>query len=674
MRRALFVLLILLSLFIGLTWGQKSKTPPQLQNPEEASFSINVAEYKSKVARMDAKLIGLRNQFMLNLESRGFLAARKRYTEAIEFYYHGGDYLGAAERLLGLIEEPDVRKLEDFPAVRFYLADSLFKIGAHNLASKYLDEILLNEVDPFWAQAMVERFQVASALGEVDRMRGLYTAYLSKFPTDQDGSAIDYYMGKANYLSGDRAGAARCFEHISDKQGYAAMARYFLGVMATEEGRYAEAISRFNQSVEATKSTDSVNRKDVYDLANMAIARLYYEQDQYSNALEHYFLIPGESPLYPRVLYEVLWIYYTRNGMITGELRQLELSYQQLAWQLESSVADLDAPGLESVRQSLAPTIEEATKVQSDIEKLIVELHSGMNKLREEGVSAQDNLVKLAPDSPYVPQATLLSTRVLSQLGDYDRAESQFGKIEDDYSKLKRNLEVALTSGTQIPSQFNTWLKYEDDMQGFQDVKKSAGEIQPLFDDTKKIESEIQAEISTFAYETSPIMGDAMKRSSAIRQQLEVLTEEGAALAVEIENFSRSSDYKRLKNSIVDDRESVDRLKQELIDLDSQIQQKAQEEQQNLAKILADVSSPLADLSTQFAMVSTEIEQKYAEAQRAKLQSYVSILEKVAFEAALGQIDVTWQRAQAVNQEIQRIMRAQEEEIRKYQLSLKGEQ
>lgn len=674
MRRALFIFFFLLFLVVGLAWCQKSKAPEQAQNSEEATFSIKVAEYKSKVARMDTKLIGLRNQFLLNLAARTYLAARKRYLEAMEYSYRAGDYLGAAERLLGLVEQPDIRRLEDFPSVRFYLADSLFRISAYNLASKYLDEIIWEEADPFWQQALVERFFIASARNEFDKMRALYATYLQKFPSGQDGSAIDYLMGKAYYLNGQRSDATRCFERIPDTQGYAATAKYFLGVMAAEEGKFNEATSYFKQSVEATKHAESVNRKDVYDLANMAIARISYEQERYLGALEYYFNVPADSPNYTRVLYEVSWVYYTRNGTLIEELRQIELSYQQLAWQLESLSADLETPALESLRENVKPTVEEATKMQADIEKLIGELHGSLSMLKQEGTNAHDNLVKMAPDSPYVLRTALLSSRILSQLGDYDKAEAQFERIEDDYSNLKRSLEVALTSGTQLPQQFSSWLKYESGLSEFQEMRRLKDEIQSLVDDTNKIEAEVNAEISTFSYEASPILEDAMKRSNEIRRQLAALSEEGSVLYAELGGLSGSSDYKRLKNSITEDRESVSRLQSELSDLEVQIKDKLEQEKWDLSKLFADVSSPLSVLNSELAMVSVELERAYAEAEREKLQSYVSLLENVVFEAALGQIDVTWQRAQAVNLEIQRILRAQEEEIRKYLLSAKGEQ
>lgn len=674
MRRALFILFFSFFFVAGLAWCKEPKTSEQPQSSEEAAFSIKVAEYKSKVAKMEGKLIALKNQFLLNLAARTYLAARKRYLEAMEFSYQAGDYLGAAERLLGLVEQPDIRNLEDFPSVRFYLADSLFKINAYTLASKYLDEIILNDADPFWQQALVERFFIASARNEFDRMRALYATYLQKFPMGQDGSAIDYLMGKAYYLNGQRSDAIRCFERISDAQSYAAMARYFLGVMATEEGRFNEAISYFKQAIEATKRAESINRKEIYDLANMAIARISYEQDQYSKALEYYFNVPADSPNYTRVLYEVSWVYYARNGTLMEELRQIELAYQQLAWQLDSLSSDLEAPGLESLQESVKPIIEEATKMQTDIEKLIVELHGRLSALKQEGTSAHDNLLKIAPDSPYVAKTALLSARIMSQLGDFDKAEAQFEIIEDDYSKLKRSLEAALTSGTQIPPQFNSWLKYESELLEIQEVKKLRDEIQSLIDDTNKIEAEVNAEIAAFSYESSPILEDATRRVNIIKRQLAALSEEGAALYAELDKFSNSSDYKRLKTSITDDREIISKLQSEIDDLEIQIQNKLKEEKQNISKLFADISSPLSALNSELAMVSSELEHAYAEAEREKLQSYVSFLENVVFEAALGQIDVTWQRAQSVNLEIQRILRTQEEEIRRYLLSTKGEQ
>jgi len=665
MRRVLVAAIVLLTVSLCSVWAQDTG---------ESDFAIRVAAYKSEVARTETKLIGLRNQFLVSLEARSYLAARKRYTEAIEYYYLAGDYEGAAERLLSLIEEPDVRKLEDYPAARFYLADSLYRIGAYNLAAKYLDQIIDDYVDPFWARAIIQRAHTASLKGEFDRLSELYTLYLQRFPADQDGSMIDYLMGKAYYSDGMRVDAQRAFERIPLDKSHAAMAQYFLGVMAVEEGRLDDAVAYFERAVEATKHANSANRREIYDLANMAAARVCYEQDRYSDALDHYFAVPGDSLRYPRVLYEVQWVYLTRNGVLLEELRQLELGYQQLAWQLESTVAGIKEAGLESFGDSVVPLVEEATKVQGDIEGLFDDLHGSLDRLKEEATSASDNMAKLAPDSPYLPEAVLMASRALSQLGDFDRAEKQFAKVEMDYSQLKRNLEVALTSGTQPPEPIPAWLRNDEELSEFKSLSKQAGELQALFDDTAKMEAEIQAEISTFSAETSPILEDAAERSAELKQQLAELAREGDSLLAELAKYSNVSDYNRWRTSIRSDRESAVRLGGELEQLTRQIEGKVRDEQRKLANLFAELSSPLVDLKSEFAMVSSEIDRSYAEANMLKMQSYVVDLENVVFEAALGQIDVTWQRAQAVSQDIRRILRAQDEEIRKYQLSVRGEE
>ncbi len=644
------------------------------QDAGRSDFAIRVAAYKSEVARTETKLIGLRNQFLVGLEARSYLAARKRYTEAMEYFYLAGDYLGAAERLLSLIEDPDVRKLEDYPAARFYLADSLYRIGIYNLAARYLDQIIGEYSDPFWDKAMITRAHIASLKGEFQKLQELYTLYLQRFPADKDGSMIDYLMGKAYYENGMRSEAQRAFERIPLDRSHAAMAQYFLGVMATEEGRLDDAVSHFKRAIEATRHANSANRKEIYELANMAAARIYYEQDRYSAALDHYYAVPGDSPRYLRVLYEVQWVYLTRNGVLLEELRQLELSYQQLAWQLESTVASLDAPGLESFRESVKPLVEEATQVQSDIDRLLKELHDSLDRLKEEATSAYDNMVKLAPYSPYVPEAALLASRALSQLGDFDGAERRFAKAEADYSQLKSGLEAAITSGTQPPEIVSKWLELDEDMAEFRSLKEVAAEVQRLFDDTAKIEADIQAEIAAFSPETSPLLEDAARRSSELEQQLKKLERDGDALLAELARYADAPDYKRWLASIRADRESVLHLERELEQLNRQIEEKVRAEQQRLAGMFAELSSPLTELKGEFAAVSSEIERSYESARLAKLQSYVADLEKVVFEAELGQIDVTWQRAQSVSQDIQRILRAQDEEIRKYQLSVKGEQ
>ena len=74
----------------------------------------------------------------------------------------------------------------------------------------------------------------------------------------------------------------------------------------------------------STKHPKSANDRRVIELSQIALGRLYYQQDQFTQSITSYLLIDRKSDLFSEALYEVGWV-YVKNKQFDKALRALEL-------------------------------------------------------------------------------------------------------------------------------------------------------------------------------------------------------------------------------------------------------------------------------------------------------------------------------------------------------------
>jgi tetratricopeptide (TPR) repeat protein len=87
-------------------------------------------------------------------------------------------------------------------------------------------------------------------------------------------------------------------------------------------GRYAAAIELFRQVTQL--APDSPEHRRVIDLAWLAIGRLFYEADQFVQAVQSYNHVDRSSPEFGTMLYELAWV-YVRLGDVDRAQRALEV-------------------------------------------------------------------------------------------------------------------------------------------------------------------------------------------------------------------------------------------------------------------------------------------------------------------------------------------------------------
>jgi tetratricopeptide (TPR) repeat protein len=166
-------------------------------------------------------------------------------------------------------------------------------------------------------------------------------AKINQMPATSVEGELNYARAKGLFARKDYAGAKSAAGSVTAQSDHYHQARYLLGVIAMKEAaqpadkekrsgivtgaartRFAAAIEAFRQVT--TLPADTTERRKVVDLAWLAIGRLFYETDQWQQAVEAYNHIDRTSTEFATMLYELAWV-YVRVGDADRALRSLEV-------------------------------------------------------------------------------------------------------------------------------------------------------------------------------------------------------------------------------------------------------------------------------------------------------------------------------------------------------------
>jgi tetratricopeptide (TPR) repeat protein len=217
-----------------------------------------------------------------------------------ETYYATRDYLAARRDFRALVERGSE------PRFQTYLGKALARL---------VDVALRLDDPPQSLEPLIEKF--------------------NQVPANQVDAALFYARGKAEYRLESWNDATSAFSQVPVGTALVHQARYFQGLIAMRLARASGSTGPGNKGVnykaaiEAFRAVtdlapDSPEHRHVIDLAWMAVARLFYETEQYTQASEAYAKVGRDSPEFDTMLYELAWV-HVRLGDVDRAERALEV-------------------------------------------------------------------------------------------------------------------------------------------------------------------------------------------------------------------------------------------------------------------------------------------------------------------------------------------------------------
>ncbi len=190
---------------------------------------------------------------------------------------------------------------------------------------------------PYLTRAIARLVDVSLRLNDLQGLDEVF-ARLNQVPPGMVDAGLQYAKGKAYYFKKDYATAQQALSAVPSNTPYAHQARYFEGLVAMRQAaqaapavgangkttptNYKNAIDVFRKVTDL--APDSDDHKQVIDLSWMAIGRLFYEMEQYTQAADAYQKVARDSREFDTMLYELAWV-YVRLGDAQRAERALEV-------------------------------------------------------------------------------------------------------------------------------------------------------------------------------------------------------------------------------------------------------------------------------------------------------------------------------------------------------------
>ncbi len=253
-----------------------------------------------------------------------------------ELLYRTNDYSRAIVVLSEILEEyPDTASYPD----ALWLRGETYYASHDYLAARRDYRALVDRgneprFQAYLGKALARLVDVVLRVNDPPESLAIVFQKLNQVPPAQVDAGLQYAKGKAYFHESAWNDATAAFGQVANGTPYTHQARYFAGLVALKAARpapgaktastpnYKAAIEAFRVATELPP--DTPEHQHVIDLAWMAIARLFYETEQYQQAASAYAKVDRASPEFDTMLYELAWV-YVRLGDVQRADRALDL-------------------------------------------------------------------------------------------------------------------------------------------------------------------------------------------------------------------------------------------------------------------------------------------------------------------------------------------------------------
>jgi len=212
--------------------------------------------------------------------------------------FRGARYLDAAQgfgELLDTEQAPTQRT-----KIAYYQAKSLYALEMYQSAAHYFEEVVLvGPKDPYFKYALPHLVDIARWSGNNHDLTGLARKIPPEAYPRRAKNHLYYVQAREILDQGRLDDAAHYLGQISAKSELYVHTQYLTGVIHLQRGKIRSARDSFRAALVAAPAPTSANQlartNATLDLAEIAIARLYYALTRYEQASWIYEQIPPTS-------------------------------------------------------------------------------------------------------------------------------------------------------------------------------------------------------------------------------------------------------------------------------------------------------------------------------------------------------------------------------------------
>jgi tetratricopeptide (TPR) repeat protein len=274
------------------------------------SFSVAVAgadeidNLGGKVIELDAKIADLDGKLKPPLPPGPEIADRRLIDAQV--LYELKNYEAASIILFDVVEK--YPSSPAYPEALFYLADSLY-LKRDFLSSRRFFEKIIEQgtANRRYQESLQRLIELSLHTGDYSPVDG-YIEKLNAMPPGKQLPSVPYVEGKYFFFRQQYDKALAALKVIGPDHVYYFHSLYFVGASQVAMGgdHLADAIMTFGTILKTPAKTDS--QKRITELAHLAMARIYYDRGQFTNAITEYQKIGLKSEFINDALWETAWV------------------------------------------------------------------------------------------------------------------------------------------------------------------------------------------------------------------------------------------------------------------------------------------------------------------------------------------------------------------------------
>ncbi|HLG19239.1 MAG TPA: tetratricopeptide repeat protein [Bdellovibrionota bacterium] len=213
-----------------------------------------------------------------------------------------------------ILQEARYSNYPEYSYAKYYLAASLYEMGVDYGALLYFADIVQKEPLKTQTHESLRRaISIARRLKDDELV--LYLA--SSITPDKVPLSLReefrFYIGKDLYKKQNYPKAIELFTGISHRNQMYLAAQYLLGTVAVQEKDFKRAITHFRNISDARSPVTYYEDLKIRQLANLALGRILYEQQNYPLSIVYYKKVKKDGDFYPESLYESSWALFKLN-------------------------------------------------------------------------------------------------------------------------------------------------------------------------------------------------------------------------------------------------------------------------------------------------------------------------------------------------------------------------
>ncbi|HWE30441.1 MAG TPA: tetratricopeptide repeat protein [Polyangia bacterium] len=416
-----------------------------------AARADDIDNLGGKVIELDQKIVDLDGKLKPPLPPGPEIADRRLIDAQV--LYELKNYEAASIILFDVVEKYQTSPA--YPEALYYLADSLFLKRDYLSSRRFFEKIIeQGPANQRYQESLQRLIDLALHTSDYSPVDG-YIEKLNAMPAGKQLPSVPYVEGKYFFFRQQYDKALATLKQIGPDHIYYFHSLYFVGAANVGLGgeHLADALMAFGTILKTPAKTDS--QKRITELAHLAMARIYYDRGQFTNAFDEYGKIGLKSELINEALYEMAWV------SIKGK------EYDKAARSLDLLMLNApDSPLIPEVKLLLGqlhirenayqPATDTFVKARDEYGPLHRQLYDALMKTGNAPLYFRDLIAKnlskfdmasiLPPVAHKWMQGEENVQRVSTLIGD----ESELGKSLAESDEIIHRLEKAMTGPARV--------------------------------------------------------------------------------------------------------------------------------------------------------------------------------------------------------------------------------